>query len=233
MRLTLITLILIAVGGRAHAQSTGYPACDQYISMVTECIKTKMPASERADKQKQLDVFREVLANPMFGQTAATKCDENIRLEMQRDRYGCYAARAAAAGVKTACTLLTTAELSEILGMSFGAGQPANAACVYPTQAPGRDVRIEVAWNRGREEMDAWRGGVAQAKRQIRKDTGQSAPVGAETVTGIGDDAFLVTAGFTPFLAARKGDTALTVRAHGASRDQLIAVVRKALSRLP
>jgi hypothetical protein len=233
MKHTLIALLVLGSAAQAAAQSTGYPACDRYISMVTECIKTKMPSSERADAQGQLDAFRGALGF-ITGDRATKACEENMRLEMQRDKYGCYAARAAAAGVKTACSLLTPSDLQEVFGTAYSAGQPANYACLYASpQSPERQARLEVAWNDGRGEMEAWRGGVDQVKRDMPKRTGQQAPVGAETVAGVGDDAFFVVAGFTPMMAARKGDVALSVRVQGASRDQLIAIVRKALARLP
>jgi hypothetical protein len=224
-------LILAGLTASTKAQGTGYPACDKYITMVSACIRT-MPPAERADRTQQLDGFREMLAGP-FGAPLAERCEENIRLEMQRDRHGCYAATAAAAGVLTACSLLTAADLDAILAGGFTQGRPGNSACEYPSSRRGDvTVRVEVDWNDGRDSMDAWRGGVAQVRQQIRKTVGQEAPVSGETVKGVGDDAFLVMAGFTPMMAARKGDVAVSVRAHGATRDQLIALVRKALERI-
>ncbi len=234
MKHIVIAVIVVAFGIDADAQSTGYPACDKYISMVSECIRTKMPESRRAEEQQRLDHFREMLVSSIAGPALAGACEANIRREIQRDRYGCYAARAAAAGLQTACSLVTPSELQEVFATAFNAGKPANSACVYESaQSPERAARIEVSWDRGRDEMEAWRGGVEKLQRDMRKTTGQRAPVGAETVTGVGDDAFLVVAGFTPMLAARKGEAALSIRVPGATRDQLIAIVRKALQRIP
>jgi hypothetical protein len=233
MKPILLALIVVGVALDANAQSTGHPACDRFIAMVNECIRTKMPVSERADKQQQIDHFREMLSNPMLGSTVATKCDENIRLEMQRDKYGCYAARAEAAGVQTACTLVTVDELSSILQLPYQAGTPGNSKCSYDPRdgAAGRGVTIEVAWRDGREQMKAWRAGVRMVRREMQKVSSTPA-VEAVTIDGVADDAYLIAAGFMPFLAVRRGEVAITVQA-AAPRDQLIAIARKALARLP
>jgi hypothetical protein len=232
MKHILIALIACGFSLDADAQSTGHPACDRFIAMVNECIRTKMPVSERVERQQQIDQFREMLSNPMLGSTVATKCDENIRLEMQRDKYGCYAARAQSAGVQTACTLVTVDELSSILQLPYQAGTPGNSKCSYEPRdaAPGRGVTIEVAWRDGREQMKAWRAGVRMVRREMQKASSTPA-VEAVTIDGVANDAYLINAGFMPFLAVRRGEVAITVQA-AASREQLIAVARKALERV-
>ncbi len=212
--------------------STRYPACDKYIRMVSECIRTKMPESERAEEQRRLDHFRSMLANSIVGPALAGACEKNVREELQRDRYGCYANRATAAGLQTACSLVTPGELQEVFKAAFADGIPGNSACAYEsTSPPKRMVRIEVDWKNGRDQMEAWRTGVAIVDRETRKSTGQSM-VEAETLAGVADDAFFVTAGLMPMLAVRKGDIALSVLAP-ATREQLVAIARKALARLP
>jgi hypothetical protein len=228
----VIAVVVLAFSGVAHAQSTGYPACDKYFSMVTACMKTKMPPEERVVQQKQLEALRLILKSP-FGETAAGRCEENIRIEVQRDRYGCYGAEAAAAGLRTACTLVTPDELGAILGTAFAPGRPGNNACEYDApRAASRGVRLEVAWRNGRDEMQAWREGVALARAGVAKSTGQTAPIDSATLATVGDDGFYVVAGFTQMMAARKGDVAVSVRAQGASQAQLAAVLRKALERV-
>ncbi len=226
MKHMFIALVVLGVGVDARAQSSGYPACDKFIGMVTECINTKMPPSERANRQKELDAFRGALGF-IPADKAAGACEENIRLEMQRDKYGCYAERAAAAGVKTACSLITPAELQSVLGAAFGPGTPGNSKCRFnSTVAPPRLVEIEVNWSDGRDAMKAWRGGVATVRRQTGK-----AAVPAASVAGVADDAYHVGMGLMPMLAVRKGDVAVSVMAP-ATREQLIAIARKALERI-
>ncbi len=175
MKHTFIALVVLNCAAQAAAQSTGYPACDRYISMVTECIRTKMPESKRADRQKELDQFRVMLANFVSAETAPRACEENIRLEMQRDRYGCYAARAAA-GVRTARSLVTPADLQSALGVAFAPGAPGNSKCGYDFAAPPpRLVEIEVSWNDGAEHMS--RGG--RLPRRAAGDEQVNAPSGS------------------------------------------------------
>jgi hypothetical protein len=194
--------------------------------MTTECINTKMPASERASAQGQLDAFRAALTF-VSGEQAAKACEENIRREMQRDRYGCYVTRAAASGVKTACSLVTPEELRTVLRAAFAAGTPGNSKCRYNSiAATPQLVEIEVNWEDGAEAMKAWRAGVALARRKIGTEA-----VAAETVPGIADEAYQVMMGITPMLAVRKGNVAVSVMAP-ASREQLIAIARKALDRI-
>jgi hypothetical protein len=233
MKTAATFLAVIGAAVAAGAQGTGYPACDKYISMVTACINTKVPPAERADRQQQLDGFRDMLKG-FLAPSIAPRCEENVRLEIQRDQYGCYAAEAATAGLRTPCSLLVPGELAAVLDVTFAPGRAGNSACEYDApRSPSRLVRLEVAWNGGRDRMQAWRDGVEIVYQQVRKSLGQTAPLSRENVSGLGDDAFLVVAGFTPMIAARKGDVAVSVRAQGATRDQLIAVLRSALARVP
>lgn len=191
----------------------------------------KMPASERADKQQQLDQFRELLASPMFGSAVAEKCGENIRIEMQRDRYGCYGARARSAGVKTACTLVTADDLSAIVERRVSAGRSGNSTCTYDIAALRPvSLTIEVAWTGGRDHMEAWRAGVRRVTQELKKHN-PDPPVGAQMISGLGDDAYYVEAGPMPFLAVRRGDTAFTLQAL-LEQDTLAAIARKVLERL-
>lgn len=230
--LALTVLVVVAFAPPAAAQGTGHPACDTYLEMVAECIRTKMPASERAEKQQQLDHFREMLANPVVGGALAEKCGENIRIELQRDEYGCYASRAQSAGVRTACSLIAARELSAMLGRAYGPGMAGNSRCTYEPRpaAAGRQVIIEVAWTDGHAEMDAWRAGVRAVERELRKST-TAVAVESVTVPGLADDAFFVAAGLMPILAVRRGDVAVSIQA-AAPREQLFAIARKALEQL-
>jgi hypothetical protein len=191
-----------------------------------------VPPAERAERQAQLDAFREMLGG-IFGGQLAGSCAENVRIEIQRDRYGCYGADAAAAGQRTPCSLISAGELTKLLGRPFAAGQAANSACEYDTPAPGRAVRIEVEWTDGRSDVQAWRDGAGVVGQEVRQKQGQEALVGIEPVTVVGaDEAFIVAAGFTPFLVARKGAVAITVRANGATKQQISDVARLVLSRI-
>jgi hypothetical protein len=228
---TLMTAALMTAQttGSPAQKTTGYPECDKFIQMVSECIRTKVPPSARAEEQQRLDAFQAALGF-VAGPALAEQCAENIRLEMRRDRYGCYAAQAAKAGVQTPCSLVTRAELEQILATSYSEGQHSGSKCMFATTGgSARPVTIEVRWTGGREELEGAR--IAQKAVDPRTSTGRSV-VRGKTVAGLGDDAFLIVAGFMPMLYVRKGDAAVSVMAP-ATEEQLTAIARKALERLP
>lgn len=158
--MTIAALLIAQTAGSSTQKTTGYPECDKFIQMVTECIKTKVPPSARTEQQQQLDAFRSALSF-IPGSVAAEKCAENIRLEIQRDRYGCYAAQAAKAGVQTPCSLVTRGDLQQILAAEYTEGQPGASKCSY-ARADGapRPVTIEVRWTgdaRSSRQPARWR----------------------------------------------------------------------------
>lgn len=226
---TLILAAITVVQTAGAPQSTGYPECDKFIQMVTECINTKVPSPAREDRQQELDAFRSALGF-IPGSVASEKCAENIKLEMERDRYGCYAALAAKSGVQTPCSLVTRADLRQILATDYAEGQSGASKCTY-ARADGspRSVTIEVRWTGGREELENAR---AQAPAATSKRAAKQGVVAGRTVEGLGDDAFLLQAGFMPMLRVRKGDAAFVVEAPGANDQQLMTIARKAVERL-
>jgi len=232
MKAVMIAAILAAqTAGSQTPQTTGYPECDKFIQMVNECIRTKMPPSVRAEEQQRLDTFRGML-NFVAGPALGEKCAENIRLEIQRDRYGCYAAEAARTGIQTPCSLVTQAEVQQIVGRPLRSGEHQGARCVYAAAGSlPLPVVIEVHWTDGREQLAAARDALRRPENKTRTATGDKTVVGT-TVPGLGDDAFFLMAGLMPLLHVRKGDAAIVVEAQGASDVQLVAIARKALERL-
>ncbi|MGB2716158.1 MAG: hypothetical protein WBC51_18395 [Vicinamibacterales bacterium] len=233
MKLLAFALALIAQqAGSGNAATTGYPECDRFIQMVSECIRTKMPADVRQEKQQQLDAFRSMIGTFISGPVLTEKCTENIRIEIQRDRYGCYTAHAAKSGVQTPCSLVTHAELEQILGRSFRPGEHQAARCMYsPAGGPPLPVVIETHWTDGRQHLAAARDAVRQLEKNTRTQAGKKTVAG-RTVEGLGDDAYFTLAGFMPMLHVRKGEAAVVIEAQGASDAQLTAIARKAVERL-
>jgi hypothetical protein len=226
---TFIIAAIVIAQAAGSPPSTGYPACDRFIQMVTECINTKVPPAARADKKQELDAFRSALSF-IPGSVAAEKCAENIKREMQRDRYGCYGAQAAKAGLQTPCSLVTRAELQQILSTEYSEGQPGASKCSYATaDGSPRSVTIEVRWTGGTEELANAR---ALKPSTVRPGSPSKLPaVDGRTINGVGDDAYLIQAGLMPMLYVRRGDTAVVVMAP-AKEEQLTAIARKALERL-
>ena len=231
MKTMMLAAILVTqTAGSQAPQSTGYSECDKYIQMVTACINTKVPPSVRPDRQKELDAFRNALSF-IPGSVASKQCAENIRLEIQRDRYGCYAAQAAIAGVPTPCSLVTRADLQQIVPAAYTEGQPGNSKCTFaPADGAPRPVTIEVRSTGGREALEHARALAPPAPGT--RSRGANAVVAGKTIKGLGDDAFLLQAGLMPMLHVRKGETAVLVMAP-VTEEQLTAIARKALERLP
>jgi hypothetical protein len=230
MMTTMIAAILIAQAAAAPAsQPTGIPACDKFVQMVNACIRTKVPPAARADEQQRIDAFRSAMGF-VPASLLADQCAENIKTEIRRDRYGCYAGQAASAGVPAPCSLIAAADLQAIVGSAYGQGQPGSSKCSFaPADGSPRPVTLEVRWSGGREELANARA-MAPPPGASRAEVRQAVVVG-RTVEGLGDDAFLLRAGFTPMLHVRKGEVAVIVNAP-LSDEQLSAIARKALERM-
>jgi hypothetical protein len=155
---------------------------------------------------------------------------------MQTDTYGCYAADAAKAGIRSACSLVTKEEMQQIVGLPIRVPKPDESKCLYQAVSnAGHYVQLEVHWNDGRDHLDAARASKRIITKVMKKESpgvDPTAIVDGETVSGLGDDAFFMTAGLMPFLHVRKGDSAVTIEDFGGTKEEMIAVARKALSRL-
>ncbi len=97
--------------------------------------------------------------------------------------------------------------------------------------ASSRYVKLVVDWKGGRDELEAARAGAGILDKHLKRTVGQSL-VDGETIEGVGDDAFFLTAGIMPWLYVRKGDTSIQIEAYGGSQEQMIAIGRKVLARL-
>jgi hypothetical protein len=150
---------------------------------------------------------------------------------MQRDRYACYAGKAAKAGVQTPCSLVTAGELQQILQANYLEGQHSGSKCLFATaDGSPRPITIEVRWTGGREELEGARMAQKDMSARTRTSPGKSVVAG-KTVTGLGDDGFLMVAGVMPMLYVRKGEAAFSVMAP-VPEAQLVAIARKCLERL-
>lgn len=207
------------------------PECDKFFRTVSSCIDTKVPESERSDKRGSLAFVRSTLDRAPKGQ-AGQFCADALREEIQKDTYGCYAEEAAKAGVQTPCSLITRAEIKEILGSPVGDPIRDESTCVYPGEgASSRYVKLVVDWKDGRDELEAARAGAGILDKHLKRTVGQSL-VDGETIEGLGDDAFFLTAGIMPWLYVRKRDTSIQIEAYGGTQEQMIAIGRKVLDRV-
>jgi hypothetical protein len=150
-------------------------------------------------------------------------------VEVPRESSGVDTARAKR---QSPCSLLKRAELEEILRSPLEDGTADGSECVFGSAgSPWRSVKMNVYWTGGREELDAARTGVGMVNRALRGPVGEQAAPGAD-LEGLGDDAFFAMAGFVPMLFVRQGDAAISLECSGATREQTVAIARKALERL-
>lgn len=197
--------------------------------MVTACIDSKVPESERIEKKQELAYVRSTLERaPVSGM--ADFCETTLRDEMQKDTYGCYAAEAAKAGLQTPCSLMTSDELRQIVGAPVSEPKRDESECLYQVP-PSRYVKLAVHWKKGKDELDAARAGVKILDNHLKRTEGVSLIEG-QKVDGLGDDAFFVVAGIMPWLYVRKGDAAVQIEDYGGTQDEMIAIGRIVLGRL-
>jgi hypothetical protein len=189
-------------GGAQAASKDPSPAgiaeCDDYMRMVSQCIETKVPESERASERQKLANFRIFARNPMMRSLAGPKCKSNIVTAIRYDRYDCYAGEGVKRGIRTPCTLLTRAELEQILQTPLEDGTLSGNECIYgfagnPARHP---FRITVHWKDAPDYLTAARGAQALVKGRLEKETGMSGFVSGARVDG------WVTTPFLPWRAS-------------------------------
>jgi hypothetical protein len=141
-----------------------------------------------------------------------------------------------AAPTDNACSLLTPAQVSAVLGISAGAGQPLGL------NIPGRPaptVSKVCGWNVAGSTTPSEKR-VVLTIITVRSFTVGKTPfkgITKEPVGGVGDDAYFVTTpGFGTGLDVLKGNSALQIRVYGFSLDQIKAMektlAQDALARL-
>jgi hypothetical protein len=115
------------------------------------------------------------------------------------------------------CTLLTQAQVSAVLGVTVGPGQPiATTGCEWSAQQPSSsNARVTVSF---------W-GGEAFA--------GMKTPLPRVTktpVSGVGDDAVYATVGSLTTLSVKKGKVAFVVRIYGVPGQDKQMAIEKSLA---
>ena len=127
-----------------------------------------------------------------------------------------------AASPTDACSLLTTAEVSAVLGVSVGAGQKIvpNSTALCGWEVPG-----EKSMDRKRVVLSIYT--QMGSRTPVQRFEAAKTPmqgITKEPVSGVGDDAiFATTPGLGSGLIFRKGDAAFDLRVYGFPADQLKA----------
>lgn len=127
-----------------------------------------------------------------------------------------------AAPPSDACSLLTQAQVSAVLGVPVGPGQKLlpNSAALCGWEVPGQK-----GMDRKRVVLSIYTqiGSLTPAQRFNAAKTPIKG-ITKEPTSGVGDDAvFVTTPGFGTGLIFRKGDAAFDLRAYGFPLDQLEA----------
>jgi hypothetical protein len=126
---------------------------------------------------------------------------------------------ALAAAPTDACSLLTQAQVTAVLGVPVGAGEK-----IAPTTSAlcGWEVPGEKSFNRKRVVLSIYT--QMGSRTPVQHFETAKTPIQGITkvpVTGVGDDAiFAVTPGFGTGLIFRKGDAAFDLRVYGFPNDQ-------------
>ncbi len=126
-----------------------------------------------------------------------------------------FAAASAYGAEPDACSLLTSAQVSAVLGLSVGNGQhlPAKNPKVCGWNAQGSSTPSPKRVVLSVESAKTW----AAKKVPVEGITKTPAP-------GIGDDAiYITTPPFGTGLNVKKGDLAFTVRVYGLPHDEMMA----------
>ena len=130
-----------------------------------------------------------------------------------------------------ACSMLTSAEVSAVLGVSVGAGQK-----IVPTSTAlcGWEVPGDKGLDRKRVVLSIYTQMGSRTPLQ-RFETAKTPVQGItkEPVSGVGDDAiFATTPGLGSGLIFRKGDAAFDLRVYGFPVDQLKAKDKELAQRI-
>lgn len=226
-----------AAAGTPAKVATAASSCDAYVRMVTSCIETKTPESNRAEERADLDSYQKSLkAFSIRPALMEGHCANSMTRIMRQDDYGCYGDEAVKRGVQTACTILTRAELEGLVHTGLEDGRPGNQKCSYVFAANqfAPPLEITVHWKDGQDEVAAARGAKALLGGRLDKQFGKGSPlaglISGEDVEGVGDEAYFTMAAIHPMLVARLGDVAVGVE--GVDQEALVAIAKLALPRI-
>jgi hypothetical protein len=154
------------------------------------------------------------------------------------DVLGALALTIAATGIFTAqgtpqtsrnpCDVLTKQEVEAVLKAKVSDPLRRADACHFePAGRPARGIIVTVYWTGGERHMEATRM-AEQMSRGVAGTLYKELGHGNDDVKGLGDDATFPL----KTLNVLKGDAFLKIDADQCSREQAIALARKALSRL-
>jgi hypothetical protein len=86
--------LAMAMATTAHAQSTGVPVCDEFLTKYDTCVTSKLPAEQRATFKSQLDQTRKAWVdmgkNPQTKSALESSCKQTMdAIKASLQAYGC------------------------------------------------------------------------------------------------------------------------------------------------
>ena len=86
--------LLAGIASAAHAQSTGIPACDDFLTKYDSCVTSKLPEAQRALYKSQLDQTRkmwlDMSKNPTAKSTMEATCKQTLdAVKTSLQGFGC------------------------------------------------------------------------------------------------------------------------------------------------
>lgn len=141
-----------------------------------------------------------------------------------------------AAATEDACSLLTSAQISDAVGVPMGAGTYVTPefkkTCTWTPSGDTKGIRAVTVYLETAQAYDAGKKMMEQTVAMMKTTKpADAAQVQNSTVTGIGDDAFSLTLGSTIGLMVKKGAAAFKVEVYAELSAEKKLEIEKTLAR--
>ena len=129
---------------------------------------------------------------------------------------GTASAPSAAAASNDACSFLTQAQVSAVVGVPVGAGAYVTPefkqTCTWtPTATPTKDVRAVTLYVQSADAYNSGKKMMEQMQVMAKMRKADASQWSAVSVSGVGDDAYFVNVGTTTSLTLKKGNVSFKV----------------------
>lgn len=147
------------------------------------------------------------------------------------------AAQSVVAVTEDACSLLTSAQISDAVGVPMGAGTYVTPefkkTCTWTPSGDAKGIRAVTLYLETAAAYDAGKKMMEQTVAMMKAtEPADAAQVQNSTVSGIGDDAFSLTLGSTIGLMVKKGSAAFKMEVYAELNAEKKLEIEKALARV-
>lgn len=141
-----------------------------------------------------------------------------------------------AAATEDACSLLTSAQISDAVGVPMSTGKYVTPeykkTCTWTPSGDAKGIRAVTLYLETAQDYDAGKKMMEQTIAMMKATKPEdAAKVQNSTVSGIGDDAFSLTLGTTTGLMVKKGAAAFKVEVYAELNAEKKLEIEKALAR--